>query len=996
MKVALDFGPLYPRGADYGFERIKDVFQAQVPPHNAETVIPESSRHQQVPSQIEISWQQEMTHSNLDVAADTELPSLNTNFWAHSSCLPRRCAFQDAATSKQGWQPARSPLPVSDATREASFEDLKIGYDDARHEAWELLEETVADLVTVIEEAILNECRGQRKLINVKGQLHRLIASLSRLGNGPPPLGTRELAILSSMRFSLMAARAGVKSSPKIYMTKRYMAKLNEAIFIVSSLRHLNQLADLEGTETLQPQELESLKRAIYSSKALSPLRFIVSTAYAALVTTNSDDRAQEILDDFLTFFDLASKSIDLTTAQLYLLILLHLRHDHVKLLKPQAQEPLGKLIVRLRDELFIAERSEIPIFELPELQQFYLAFFGEGTWPRFDWRQSLFLNPILARDGHRPIITRLIQYGSAFREGLDQLAGFVIRAQALPNEGGTYATQVKSLKAFQSHLLRIHPPDCVFADAQTLIYLKQFAAFANACIDECQVHGDATGCEHVQILKVALNCLQWCRLLSSYLGVTSPSLLEEAYDMTAKALILKLLWNSRPTACMFNSERAFISRGVLAALKSNKLDDELLACTKMFLDQSVPSKFVATTLDKLLIDRSEYKSDHDKMVTLLALECRIQLFKSKIESSSNITRMPASMMERFTEALVQARMLAKGVQILPAPVLTLNASLQERFVASNAHETAHHLSVDVVLAEALKRTDPDRMTVGDVAYYVATYLLGNRTDERWLDFLTCQVKWCSSTPQHLAEHPDELMTLVQSLHTLFKASWSDFRRLEPFNSNAQATPILIRHFVHMAILKWLSGTLLGTNLCSANARQFLDNMVGEHVFGWMPKWLILMNGRRALFPSDVLVPSSLFEGLCFDVARQRNSNDSIPIRSYISLDHDDVSAYLRRLLRAVGSGTLTFQDLEVLLKQHVCPVLSRPNRNMFLTFLLWAWHHKCLPVDIAVIEGCIKDVFYEGAHPANKGLLFVNTMQGCIQKLLASGLCMSVHATSL
>eukprot|EP01053_Blabericola_migrator_P011877 Blabericola_migrator_1__11876@NODE_723_length_6727_cov_16_696697_g506_i1_p3_GENE_NODE_723_length_6727_cov_16_696697_g506_i1NODE_723_length_6727_cov_16_696697_g506_i1_p3_ORF_typecomplete_len173_score21_26_NODE_723_length_6727_cov_16_696697_g506_i1200718 len=162
---------------------------------------------------------------------------------------------------------------------------------------------------------------------------------------------------------------------------------------------------------------------------------------------------------------------------------------------------------------------------------------------------------------------------------------------------------------------------------------------------------------------------------------------------MTAKALILKQLWSSPPTASMFNSERAFISQGILAALDSNKLDDELLACARMSLDQNVPSRFVANKFDELLIDRSDHNTDHDKMVTLLALECRILLCKAGFTLGSSGNWIPTSVMNTFTEALVQARMLARGVHTLPDSDLTLTASLQNRFVASSTHEASRHLS---------------------------------------------------------------------------------------------------------------------------------------------------------------------------------------------------------------------------------------------------------------------------------------------------------------
>eukprot|EP01053_Blabericola_migrator_P011608 Blabericola_migrator_1__11607@NODE_697_length_6827_cov_16_681361_g506_i0_p3_GENE_NODE_697_length_6827_cov_16_681361_g506_i0NODE_697_length_6827_cov_16_681361_g506_i0_p3_ORF_typecomplete_len240_score31_51DUF3563/PF12086_8/0_3_NODE_697_length_6827_cov_16_681361_g506_i09041623 len=230
-------------------------------------------------------------------------------------------------------------------------------------------------------------------------------------------------------------------------------------------------------------------------------------------------------------------------------------------------------------------------------------------------------------------------------------------------------------------------------------------------------------------------------------------------------------------------------------------------------------------------------------------------------------------------------------------------------------------------------------------------------------------------------------MTLVQSLSSVSKASWFKSQRLHPLDSRAEATRALVRHFVHMVTLKWLSGKMVGGQF-PTRAQQCLENTLSEHVFTWMPKWLTLMYGRQALFPFGVSVKAGLFKGMCLDMTRQRHFNSSTDIaqlsRRQVPLDHEDVSACLRHLLKAVGSGTASSQDLEPLMEPHVCPVLSRPNRNMFLTFLLWAWHHKCLPVDADVIANCIKHILYEGALPGNQGRMSANSMRWCLHQLLS------------
>eukprot|EP01053_Blabericola_migrator_P013471 Blabericola_migrator_1__13470@NODE_974_length_5854_cov_6_646276_g617_i1_p4_GENE_NODE_974_length_5854_cov_6_646276_g617_i1NODE_974_length_5854_cov_6_646276_g617_i1_p4_ORF_typecomplete_len117_score7_12La_HTH_kDCL/PF18177_1/4_3e03La_HTH_kDCL/PF18177_1/0_012_NODE_974_length_5854_cov_6_646276_g617_i145004850 len=98
-----------------------------------------------------------------------------------------------------------------------------------------------------------------------------------------------------------------------------------------------------------------------------------------------------------------------------------------------------------------------------------------------------------------------------------------------------------------------------------------------------------------------------------------------------------------------------------------------------------------------------------------------------------------------------------------------------------------------------------------------------------------------------------------------------------------------------------------------------------------------------------------------------------------------DVSSHLSRSLFRASKGTLTNQDLEFLLKQHTCPGLSRPNRNMFLALLLWAWHHGCLLVHPKIVQGCFEKVFHEFARSENRGWVPVKALQQCIRELLSS-----------
>eukprot|EP01053_Blabericola_migrator_P000058 Blabericola_migrator_1__57@NODE_1013_length_5706_cov_6_123781_g695_i0_p1_GENE_NODE_1013_length_5706_cov_6_123781_g695_i0NODE_1013_length_5706_cov_6_123781_g695_i0_p1_ORF_typecomplete_len1149_score187_08Laminin_II/PF06009_12/1_2e04Laminin_II/PF06009_12/7_5Laminin_II/PF06009_12/31_NODE_1013_length_5706_cov_6_123781_g695_i018055251 len=1017
--VAVKSAPLYPcvsQCAKLWYEIRASAERAQELPHNANTTSfgqrspVASERGVEAPPKPISSPGNDLSHNfksyrHLQALSQAETSKLlyqrrhqpPLQFWTHPSGSQERCASsaeslpseQDHEDVKadfpdQGLQPALLPPPSDDSAGRDSQEACEVGNDGATREYLALVEENVAKLSADLNHAQQGAeiHRRTARLTNVKAQLNTLCVSLSHLSNRLPPLDAQMLAALDKMHSSFTTARAKVRSSQWICMSKRYLIRFDTALSILSHLRHRARLGNMEKDQLLRPQELESFGGVLDFPRELSPSRCGAFTTYAALLTAGNEE-VKEIVDELLIFSDLTSKSIDLTTAKLYLLILLYLKYDTVKLVKAGVQNLLDQLISKLRDEIFRSAKTEISIYQMPEFREFCLAYFEVSPGQGFDWRDSLRVNQPLIREGQRPIITKLLQYGKSFSDDLDQLKTLITSARSA-SRGGIYAAQVESLKAFRRHLLSIEVSTSVFTDDQTLVYLKQFAAFSEQCLNECRVDGHATGHEQLHILAVTLDCLQWCRLLSSYLEVSTPDLLDETYDTMAYALILKSLWSHETTVSLSNPERAFISQGILSALRSDRRDDKLLACTKIFLDHSVPSGFVEALFDELLLDRDGKNSDHDKMVTLLALECRMNMFRGAIASSFGPIRMPSSTEKEFSEALAQAQLIAKGVHIVPAPDVSLNASLQERFVASPAHKAPYHLSVDVVLEEALKETKLNDLTVSEVAHHVATYLLGNSDNKHWLDFLTCQVNWCSFTPKQLAKHQGEWMTLVQSLGTFLRAFWYKDRWVKPLDSSAEATPNLIRHFVNTATLKWLFGKLKESSKCSAERWRLVCKVAGDHVFAWMPKWMILMHGSQALFPSDVTVDPEFFEVLCVDVCRQMRFNPPVKPHSSGLLDNFAVSAQLRRLIRGICFGMLTRQDFEILLCPYHSPWVSRWNRNLFLTFLLYVWHDKSLLVDMAVIKNCIKTVVSESALCSDELGMSVSTMQTCIKKLMS------------
>eukprot|EP01053_Blabericola_migrator_P011458 Blabericola_migrator_1__11457@NODE_681_length_6903_cov_298_280281_g495_i0_p1_GENE_NODE_681_length_6903_cov_298_280281_g495_i0NODE_681_length_6903_cov_298_280281_g495_i0_p1_ORF_typecomplete_len1154_score173_23_NODE_681_length_6903_cov_298_280281_g495_i04793940 len=1018
--VAVKFAPLYPcvsQCAKLCYEIRASAESAQGLPYNANTASPRPSETGvEAPLRADLEKPQNFSQSNdpsYNLASPTHVSSEAQTSGAplrfaslqgkDPSCYPesyrpRECyavsaeSFQSdkrleqfkAAPTSQSLPSASLPLLANDLVETDRTAGGKVDYDGATHESLALVEENIAKVIVDLDHAHQNagKSRTSAKLINVKEQLNTLCRSLSGLHDEPLTLDAHSLVTLTRMRFSLMTARGKVTASRGVRLSNRYMTRLNSAIFNISHLWLQARLANLNTDDSLQPQELESFREVTEFPERVSTIGCIASTTYATLLTTHSDKKARKIVHDFLTFSSMASQRIDLETAKLYLLILLYFRHGNVRLIEPRLQDPLGKLIATLRGEILRSEKIGISLFELSEFQELCLAYFKVSTCHGFDWRNSLDLSNTLVRSGQKPIITNLAQCGKVFCDGLDQLTRFVTSSK-LASDKGIYAAQVKSLEAFRRHLLSIDPPTDVFTNDQTLAHLEQFAYFAELCLNQCEVEGHAGSREQVRLLEVTLDCLHWCRLLSSYLEVPSPEFLEGMYDTVANALILTSLWSHRNTEFLCNSERAFISRSILSILKSNKLDDRLLGCIRMFFDKNVPSRFARVIFDEMLLYRAQKTSDYDRMLTLLALECRMNLYRADIAFKPELLSMPSSIRNDFAEALVQARLIALGVKILPAPDLPLEPSLQERFVASPAHKAARHLSVDVVLDEALKETSPDEVTVSEVAHHVAAYLLGNPVDKQWLDFLTCQMSWCSFTPKQLAKHHSELVTLVQSLDTFLKAFWFKGRWAKPLDSSAEATPDLIRHFVNTVTLKWLFTKLVGDSMCSAEDWEFLHKVAGDHVFAWIPKWMVFMHGSQALFPSDVTVDADFFARLCVDLSRQTKFT-ALP-KEWLDapMEHFRVSVQLRRLIKGVCLGVVTPQDFEALLSPHESRVVLRWNRNLFLAVLLYVWHDNSLPVDMAVIAECIKIVLSEGALYSGDVGMSVSTMQKCIEKLL-------------
>eukprot|EP01053_Blabericola_migrator_P013039 Blabericola_migrator_1__13038@NODE_876_length_6200_cov_16_387575_g620_i0_p1_GENE_NODE_876_length_6200_cov_16_387575_g620_i0NODE_876_length_6200_cov_16_387575_g620_i0_p1_ORF_typecomplete_len1293_score236_90_NODE_876_length_6200_cov_16_387575_g620_i022906168 len=796
--------------------------------------------------------------------------------------------------------------------------------------------------------------------IQATRQLLKLNRILSQLDE--KPLDTQLLTSLGRIRSSLFNTRQKILDLNG-RSSLSHMTGLNEAIEKVSRLWHLTRLAKMKILDPLQPENFESVARLEGSQTQYSIPSFVASETYTALLRYGSE----EALNNLLVFLNSTSNPIDLSTAKLCLLNLLFLRYEKVELLIPKARYALSKLISKLRHEIFEAKKTEVLISNLPEFNNFCLAYFGK-----------------------RPVSTLLKLYSDYFSRSLSQDLNLTKVAEA---------HQVDSLKAFQSHLLSINIHERMASDEETLAYFEQFATFAKGCLDECQIHGQQTLDEELVVLKVTMDGLMWCRLLFSNAGVTPPTALRETYDAIAKAWILKSLWLRGETTSLLTSERAFISKRILAVLESGK-HDKLLACLKAFLDRSVPLIFVETVMDDLLWDRrtSEPKSsDDDKMVMLLASECRLHLLKADVAHQP--TRMSQQLRTAaghfFTTSFIQAQLVAKDCHSLPAPDVSpaLHDKLHEYFLAPSAPQTtaeaARSLSPDFVLKEALKEIKSDGLTVSEVGYQVATYLLGisrekqhhNSLDQQWLDFLTCQLKGCTLDLEQCRDRR-KLMTLVRSIDTFFGTFWQEHKR-NPIK--AETTPYFIRHFVNMTALKWLLDKKGRDLNWRPKDRHYLSKTVGLHFFAWMPRWLTLMNTRQVLFPPDVTVEAdSLCENLCNDVschvdyvyrwARELNG----------PLKPAEMRVHLRDLMKGLGVGLVTKQSLEVLLERHTSPMISRWNRNLFLTFLLYVWHLRCLPVDMNVIKDCIKLTVDECLrYQQDDAGMSVRTMQECIRKVL-------------
>eukprot|EP01053_Blabericola_migrator_P011070 Blabericola_migrator_1__11069@NODE_644_length_7099_cov_12_523606_g473_i0_p1_GENE_NODE_644_length_7099_cov_12_523606_g473_i0NODE_644_length_7099_cov_12_523606_g473_i0_p1_ORF_typecomplete_len1492_score250_31_NODE_644_length_7099_cov_12_523606_g473_i018926367 len=803
------------------------------------------------------------------------------------------------------------------------------------------------------------------------GQLVRLNQSLSELDQRPAVLDAQLLTSLDKIRSSLLDTRQEI-CDLSYCVSPSHMARLNEAIVRVSRLWHSARLAHSGIPFPFEADELISLAKVDDPVEPYPLSAFVASETYAALLGQDS----KEILNGFFLFLDSTTDPIDVSTAKLCLLSLLYLRHEKVELFKPEAQDPLSRLISKLRHEIFKAKQTDVSILNLPEFNEFCLAYFGQ-----------------------RPISVTLKQYNDHFLHGL---------SQELASTRATHATQLDSLKAFRSHVLSSDLREGLFTDEETLAYVKQFANFAKKCLDECQVYGHPTRPEDLLILKLTLDGLMWFRLLLTNSGVTPPSFLKKTYDAIAEAWILKSLWNREGTASLLNSERAMISKRILTVLESGK-HDKLLACSKAFLDRSVPLKFVESTIDETLWDRasSGYKqSDDDKMIMLLASECRLNLFEPDVAyqptHNSNLVRRAVD--DFFTTGFVQAQSVAKERHNLPTPNVShaLHSKLQEYFLAPSAPQTAleaaRSLSPDFVLKEALKETNWDDLTVSDVGHCVATYLIGtspqkrqyNSLDQQWLDFLTCQLKWCTLSLKECKQR--DLMALVQSINTYLQAFWQN-HKWNPIQT--ETTPYFIRHFVNMTALKWLSDSMEGDFMSRSRDQKFkyrgqqdqqvLKKMLGAHVFAWMPRWLASMHSRQVLFPSDIILEADLLcEKLCKDVSQHVEDVTVWATEPNGPLGPSEVRDRLRDLLKVSGAGSITKQHVEVLLGQHTSPMIPRWSRNFFLTFLLYVWHHKCLPVDMSVIEECIRITVNESLQyeEQNKGMS-VSTMQRCLTKLL-------------
>eukprot|EP01053_Blabericola_migrator_P001300 Blabericola_migrator_1__1299@NODE_1338_length_4766_cov_17_686316_g667_i1_p1_GENE_NODE_1338_length_4766_cov_17_686316_g667_i1NODE_1338_length_4766_cov_17_686316_g667_i1_p1_ORF_typecomplete_len1455_score244_45Integrase_Zn/PF02022_19/0_05_NODE_1338_length_4766_cov_17_686316_g667_i1904454 len=799
------------------------------------------------------------------------------------------------------------------------------------------------------------------KHLDIDESLKALLDASLRIAQTPLYYNTSSLAPLNNLRSSLLKIKRKIMRTPYIHATNLQRRNLDQVIGFVSRAWHRLRLIDLNslgglfpGQPPLQLSEIQELTDLEWTVPS-----FVASQVYGALLEEADDEEA---VNNFFEYLTATSNPLDSSTAKLCLLILLFLEHDQVALVPQRGEEAVDKLISKLRHELFDAKVTEVSLFDLPEVIELSSKCHDASEVPQRGWEASLIKENSWQREKLSPLVSKLTIYGKAFRLGLEQLS-------VLPTMG-MYTDQVSLLERL--YLCLQAPSASNFPEVETLI--EQSLKFAEACIIECKETGHPASRHQLRVLEVSRNSLQWCRLLSAYLRVTPPDVLREAYDRISTAWILKSLWCREQTLFLTNSDRASITKKILSVLESDKVQNERLAWSKAFLDQSVPYKLVERSMLNCNQDQSRTLSDDDKVINLLTQECRLNAADPTDNSSSTWK----AMQEAFQAALIQARLIVPKCPDLPVPDKLLNANMEKDFVFPSGTAT-QLLSLNAVLKNALKGLKLEGLTVGEVARHVAIYLLGESPDEQWVDFIVQDVHWCSYTARQLmcSELQSELPMLTETLdHTREAMSQSGNEVLKP-----EETPYLLRHFVNLATLRWLSDSTVAHTTNASQTQSSLKHTLDKYAAAWIPKWLVLMHNRQALFPSGITVQSEFFEALCNDVVR----GCALPAEeSTVVSTSDDLYGHLLHLLKGAIVGALARQDIEnIAMEVYQGQAAPKACTNIFLAFLLCAWHNECFCDELSLIEECVKTIMHEVSF-SGEGGVSITTAQCCVEALLS------------
>eukprot|EP01053_Blabericola_migrator_P012152 Blabericola_migrator_1__12151@NODE_751_length_6652_cov_51_714199_g539_i0_p1_GENE_NODE_751_length_6652_cov_51_714199_g539_i0NODE_751_length_6652_cov_51_714199_g539_i0_p1_ORF_typecomplete_len964_score131_12Extensin_2/PF04554_13/0_14_NODE_751_length_6652_cov_51_714199_g539_i018904781 len=855
---------------------------------------------------------------------------------------------------------AESHLVSGDASDQPCLIDLS--FRQSAELAW-ALEDVVQQ---EIEQAARQTFPRTPLRLNINKTLHALIDASNKVARMSSHFGFESMTILHNVRASLIKTRGRLDCSPYVFATGFQRRDLNQAIWNLSRQWHHIRMGLLNVRGRLFPNCVILTKEEL---KALTDLEwtaqsFVASHCYGAILSDDGDD----VIKDFFDYLISISEPIDLSTAKFCLLTLLYCKHEHNDSISTGGLKPWDKLINRLYQELFNKKVTEVSLLDLHEFKIFCSACYGADRIPQEGWQASLSEEGFWPRKNMSSLGVQLNTHGKALRLGLQRISD-------LPT-GSIYARQISMMKKFYSRLQALTSAN--FSEFKAIF--EQISDFAEACIAESKEGGFPTSRDELQVLEVTRVSLQWCRLVSAYLNEPPSALLKKAYDKTTTAWLFKNLWSRKQTSFLTNADRTCITKRIMSLLENDKLRNEILLCSKALIYDNVPYRLVEPVLRKAFPGQGETLSDDDKMINLLALQCRL--------SAANLGHGPnlvlKAVQKAFQKAVIEAHLIDLERAKLPVPARPPNANLEARFVSPSATGSAARLlSLDAVLEDALKEIQPDTLTVSKVARHVASHLLGEPWDAQWADYITQDVQWCSYTAQQLVspELKGQLLTLTESVDVFCKAS-SRVSHESP--SKSDAVPNLIRHFVNLATLKWVSDSMMANGPYGSQPPVVLNNTLGHCVAAWIPRWLALMHDRQALFPSNVTVQPELLEALRTNVLYRVDRIRKPSAESTADLTREELSRHLRYLLRGAGAGTLSYDDIKILArKTHKEPFASQPSTSIFLTFLLYVWHYGRFQDESNMIEDCIKSVLHEASNPEVDGM-HIRTMQRSLEVLLS------------